>query len=104
MHKTITTLHCEIPDTLRERAGAVLDRLAAIAPRPHDAAVVFDVAHGHPSVELRIHLSKGEVTVARAEAVDHRTALDRAEAKLRRQLERAAGRPLRKRAPEADRV
>jgi ribosomal subunit interface protein len=103
MRKTITILHCEIPDALRERADAVLDRLAGFAPRPHDGTVIFDVAHGHPSAEIRLHLARSEVVVAAAEAEDHRTALDRAEEKLRPQLERAGDRPGRRR-PETDRV
>jgi ribosomal subunit interface protein len=103
MRKTITTRHVEIPDALRERADAVLDRLAGIARRPHDATVVFDVTHGQPSVEIRIHLARGELAMAAAQADDHRTALDRAEEKLRPQLERASIRPGRRRA-EPDRV
>ncbi|HJS48263.1 MAG TPA: HPF/RaiA family ribosome-associated protein [Gemmatimonadales bacterium] len=103
MRKTITIRHCEIPDALRERADAVLDRLAGIARRPHDATIVFDLAHGQPSVEIRIHLVRGEVVRAAAQADDHRTALDRAEEKLRPQLERASVPPGRRR-PETDRV
>ncbi len=103
MRKTITIRHCEIPDALRERADGILDRLAGIAPRPQDATVLFDVTHGKPSVELRIHLARGDLAMAAAQADDHRTALDRAEEKLRPQLERAGGRTTRRRA-ETDRV
>lgn len=103
MRKTITIRHCEIPDALRERADAILDRLAGLAPRPHDATVLFDMTHGQPSAEIRIHLARGELAMAAAQADDHRTALDRAEEKLRPQLERAAARPGRRRA-ETDRV
>ena len=44
------------------------------------------------TVEIRLHLAQGEVLVARGDAPDHRTALDRAEEKLRRQIERASER------------
>lgn len=104
MRKTITTRHCEIPDPLRERAELVLQRFADLAARPHDATLVFDVLHGRPTVEALMHLASGESLVASAEADDHRTALDRVEEKMRRQLDRAGKRPLRQRAAEADRV
>jgi ribosome-associated translation inhibitor RaiA len=42
------------------------------------------------------------VLVAKGEGADHRTALDRAEEKLRRQLERASARPRRSRPSEAE--
>lgn len=104
MRKTITTRHCDIPEALRDRAEAVLGRFEALAPRPTDAALVFDVLHGQASVEALVHASGGDQLVARAEADDHRTALDRVEAKMRRQLERVAKRPLAHRAPAPDRV
>ena len=55
-----------------------------------EATVVFDAdgptAHrGDPAARR-----PGEVLVATGEADDHRTALDRAEEKLRRQLEKTA--------------
>jgi ribosome-associated translation inhibitor RaiA len=42
-------------------------------------------------------VARGEVLVAKGEAEDHRTALDRAEEKLRRQVERATAHPRRSR-------
>jgi ribosome-associated translation inhibitor RaiA len=42
------------------------------------------------------------VLVARAEAEEHRTALDRAEDKLRKQLEKASARPRRARPSQAN--
>jgi ribosome-associated translation inhibitor RaiA len=87
MQTTITARHCEISDGLRERALAVVDRLGAIAPRAMESTVVFGSAGG-------------EILVARGEGTDHRTALDRAEERLRRQLERASTRPRRSRPSE----
>ncbi|MGH7674874.1 MAG: HPF/RaiA family ribosome-associated protein [Gemmatimonadales bacterium] len=90
MRITVTARHCEIPPTLRARARDVVDRLARIAARPHDAQVVFAADHGAPVVELRLHTARGTVHVGRADGPDHRTALDRATARVRRQLEKAA--------------
>jgi ribosomal subunit interface protein len=101
MQTTITTRHCEVPEPLRERALAVTARLGALASRPLEAAVTFDAEGLEQVVELRLHDSRGELFVATAAAADHRTALDRAEQKLRRQLEKANGRPRRSRSHPA---
>ena len=100
MQTTITARHCEIPDALRERALTVVERLGSIARRPIEATVVFDADGPGRIAELRLHVARGEVLVAKGEADDHRTALDRAEEKLRRQLERVA-QPRRSRSSQA---
>ena len=97
MQTTITARHCEIPEALRERARTVVERLGSLAHRPIETAVVFDTEAKQAPAELRLHASRGEVLVARGEADDHRTALDRAEEKLRRQLEKTAPRGRRSR-------
>jgi ribosomal subunit interface protein len=97
MQTTITARHCEIPDTLRERARTVVERLGTLAHRPIESAVVFDLEGKQATAELRLHASRGEVLVARGEADDHRTALDRAEEKLRRQLDKTSPRSRRSR-------
>lgn len=97
MLMTVTARHCEITDELRARAEQVLDRLDHHASRAVNGTVVFDMA-AHKTdtstftAELRLHLSRGDVLVAHGEATDHRTALDRAEDKLRHQLERGHSR------------
>ena len=101
MQTTITARHCEIPDTVRDRAVRVAERLGALASRPVDAAVIFQADGIGRVAELRLHDSRGELFVATAAAADHRTALDRAAAKLRRQLEKANGRPRRSRSRSA---
>ena len=88
MRITITARHCEIPDELRARARERLERLARIAPRPHDGRVVFVADHGRPTVEVRLHTGRGAVHVGTARGADHRTALDLAVAKVRRQLDK----------------
>jgi putative sigma-54 modulation protein len=102
MQTTITARHCEISDALRQRALTITERLGTFAPRPLEAAVVFDAEGLQQVAELRLHVSAGEVLVARGEAPDHRTALDRAEEKLRRQLERLNGRPRRSRPSKSE--
>ena len=100
MQTTITARHCEINDALRERARAVVERLSTLAHRPMESTVVFDTDGGQATAELRLHAARGELLVARGEADDHRTALDRAEEKLRRQLDKASPRSRRSRDAE----
>jgi ribosomal subunit interface protein len=102
MQTTITARHTEISEALRERALTVVERLGSIATRPIEATVVFDTEGLQQTVELRLHVPRGEVLVAKAEADDHRTALDRAEDKLRKQVEKASARPRRSRTSQAE--
>jgi ribosomal subunit interface protein len=102
MQTTITARHCEISDALRERALTVLERLGNIASRPMEASVVFDAEGTQQTAELRLHVARGEVLVAKGEADDHRTALDRAEDKIRRQVEKASAYPRRSRPSQAN--
>ncbi|MBI3982484.1 MAG: ribosome-associated translation inhibitor RaiA [Gemmatimonadetes bacterium] len=92
MQTTITARHCEVPDTLRKAAEQVVDRVARVARRPHRAQVVFDAEHNRKIVELHVSLPRGQVCVASAEATNFRTALDRAAARLRQQMQKLAGR------------
>lgn len=97
MRPTITARHCEIAEALRERAISVVERLGNLARRPMESTVVFDADGIEQTAEIRLHVARGEVLIARAGGADHRTALDRAEEKLRRQIERASDRPRRAR-------
>lgn len=92
METTITARHCEISDELRARAGTVAERIGTVATRPMEATVVFDTEGVDCIAELRLHVAHGEVLVARAAAPDHRSALDQAEDRLKRQASRASGR------------
>lgn len=87
MQISITARHCEISDELRARAEAVLKRLATLVTRPVDGTVVFDLSAGRSTAEIRL-TGRGGASVASGEEKDHRTALDRAEDKIRRQLEK----------------
>lgn len=88
MQTTITARHCDIPDELRARARERLDRLGKVAARPQDGQVLFAEDHGQAVVEIRLRAPRGQVFVARASASDHRSALDRAAARVRRQLDK----------------
>jgi ribosomal subunit interface protein len=100
MQPTITARHCEISDALRDRAVSVVERLGTLASRPMESTVVFDTDGIELTVEIRLHLARGEVLVAWGDGSDHRTALDRAEEKLRRQIERASEHPRRSRSAQ----
>lgn len=102
MQSTITARHCEVSDPLRARAVSVVERLGNLASEAMEMTVVFDSEGIRQTVELRLHLAGGEVLVASGEEADHRTALDRAEEKLRRQVERASHRTRRTRSKPAD--
>jgi ribosomal subunit interface protein len=101
MQTTITARHCEVSDPLRNRAITVVERLGSLASRAMEMTVVFDTEGSRQAVELRLHVGRGDILVASAEGPDHRTALDRAEEKLRRQVERASERPRRTRSKQA---
>ncbi len=95
MQVTITSRHEEVPAALRERAETVLARLAKLTHRPTRGQVEFDLQHQRATAVLRLHAAQNAVFVASADAPDHRTALDRAAAKIRRQVDKQPGRPRR---------
>jgi ribosome-associated translation inhibitor RaiA len=101
MQITVTARHCEIEAALEARARSVAERVAALAVRPTECTVVFDVDGVSQVAELRLRDARGESFIGKAEAENHRTALDRAEEKLRRQLQDASGRARRTRRAEA---
>lgn len=92
METIITARHCEISDALRERASTIVERLEALAPREVAATVVFDMQGAAATAEVRLHVASGDLLVASGDGPDHRTALDRAEERMKRQVTRASGR------------
>jgi ribosome-associated translation inhibitor RaiA len=90
---TITARHCDISEDLRARAR--LQRLGQVASRPHHLQLIFGAEHGRPNAELRLHTNRRHVHFAAADGPDHRSALDRVVAKVRRQLDKAPVRPAR---------
>lgn len=95
MRTTVSARHCTITDDLRERAKRIVARLAERTPFGQEATVVFDAESLAHTVEIRFRLSGGDVLVATGGGADHRTALDQAERRLRRQLSRPGAKPRR---------
>jgi ribosomal subunit interface protein len=93
MQTMITARHGDIPDDLRARTELVLSRLVKRAVRPTSAHVTFDSGRTGASAEIVLNAARNAVYVARADADDHRTALDRVAAKVQRQLMKKNGRP-----------
>ena len=89
MQSSFAARHCEVADDLKLRAHDVMDRLAQYPPHAIEGGVVFDVTPEGHQVELKLHIPGGRWLVATAVEIDHRTALDRAEEKLKKQLDRA---------------
>src|SRR2546429_7971511 len=84
MRITVTARHCEIPDELRARARERLERLARIAPRPHDGGIVFVADNGRPTLEVRLHTLRGTGLVGTARGPDPRRAPGQTAAQGRR--------------------
>jgi len=96
MRTTITARHGDIPEDLRARAGVLVERLALRATRPTSARVTFVIERSRADAEIVLSAARGVTFVARAEADDARTALDRVAAKLQRQLDKTNDRPARR--------
>ncbi len=92
MYTVITARHCAISDDLRRRTQSVIDHLTPASGDVIDAAVVFDTTGSACTAELRMHLAHEDLVVAHGSALDHRSALDLAEVRIRRQLTRLCGR------------
>lgn len=88
MNATVTCRHCEIGEELRDRAVAIIQRLGHLSPHVLEGAVIFD-SQPVNTVELKLHVRQGHILVSEASDGDFRTALDRAEEKIKKQVERA---------------
>src|SRR2546427_11944356 len=106
MRITITARHTEIDDDLRAHTRELVEKVVKLARRPHHAKVVFTEDHGEAAVEIAVHVPRGRIHVAKSQAADHRSALDAAIARVKRQLldgkvtSRARRTARRSRAPE----
>src|SRR4051812_21412873 len=86
MRITITARHTEIDDDLRAQTRALVEKVVKLARRPQHAQVIFTEDHGEAEVEITVHVPRGHVLVAKSQAGDHRSALDAAIARVKRQL------------------
>ena len=93
MRTTISARHVAVDDALRLRTERVLERLGHFASRAVEATAVFDTIGGQPAAELRLNCAGKPTLVSIAAADAHRSALDKAEARMKRQLTRVATRP-----------
>ena len=73
-------------DQVNRVAQDLVEKVAKHARRPHHAQVTFSDDHGEAAVEIEVHVPRGKIHVAKAEAPDHRSALDAAIARMKRQL------------------
>jgi ribosomal subunit interface protein len=103
MKTTISVRHTEIADDLRARAEAVMEKVGQLSPHALDSTVIFDQSPSAHIVEIRVHVRRGQILVGQAEEADHRTALDRAEDKVRRQIVDRNGTDARRRSGRASR-
>lgn len=104
MRITITARHTEIDDDLRGHAKALVEKVVKLVRRPHHAQVIFTEEHGETGVEIEVHVPRGRTYVATSQAADHRSALDGAIARIKRQVldEKETRRP--RRAPRRSKV
>jgi len=86
MRITITARHVEIDDDLRALAKELVEKVVKLVRRPHHAQVIFTEDHGEAGVEIEVHVPRGRVHVGKSLAPDHRTALDAAIARVKRQV------------------
>jgi ribosomal subunit interface protein len=86
MRVTITARHTEIDDDLRGHTKELVEKVAKLVRRPHHAQVIFTEDHGEAEVEIEVHAPRGRVYIAKSQATDHRSALDAAIARVKRQL------------------
>jgi ribosome-associated translation inhibitor RaiA len=86
MRLTITARHTEIDDALRAQTRELVHKALKVAHRPQRAQVTFSEDHGEVEAEIEVHVPRGRTHVAKAAAADHRSALDAAIARMKRQL------------------
>ena len=86
MRITITARHTEIDDDVRAHTKELVEKVAKLARRPHHAQVIFTEDHGEAAVEIAVHVPRGRIHVAKSHGTDHRSALDAAIARIKRQL------------------
>jgi ribosomal subunit interface protein len=103
MRITVTARHVEIDAALRAHAKELVEKLVKLVRRPHHAQVSFGEDHGERTAEVALHVPRGRIHVGKGLAADHRSALDLAIGRVKRQIldEKAVPRPRRTRASKA---
>lgn len=86
MRITITARHTEVDGDLRALTRELVEKVVKLVRRPHHAQVIFTDDHGEAGVEIEVHVPRGRIHIAKSSAADHRSALDGAIARIKRQL------------------
>lgn len=76
MRVQIAARHCEVPDTIVERAEEQLGKLSKYEPKLSGAEVTFEVEKHLKRVEAILRIDRGEPVVAGGEGTEFREAVD----------------------------
>jgi ribosomal subunit interface protein len=88
MRVQITARRCEIPDALRARTEAVVQKLSKYDARVSAAEIVFEEERHNKKAEGVLSVDRDEAVVASAEAADFPAALDQLVDRLAKILRR----------------
>jgi ribosomal subunit interface protein len=84
----IAARHCDVPESVRKRIDEQITRLAKYDPRLSAAEVVFEEERHVRRVEAILSIDRGGVVIARAEAGEFQTAVDKVVDRLGRIVKR----------------
>jgi ribosomal subunit interface protein len=84
----IAARHCEIPDSVRKRTEEQVTRVAKYDRRISAAELVFEEERHNRKVEAILYVDRSEPVIARAEASDFQTAVDKVVDRLTRIVKR----------------
>jgi ribosomal subunit interface protein len=88
MDITITARSCTIPDSVRERAEARVDRLHRYEPRMSGGNVIFEEEGLERRVEIRATVDGAPTQVAEGDGESFAAALDKALDRMARRLKK----------------
>lgn len=89
MRVQITARHCDISDTIRDRAHELVEKLGRFDPRVSGADLVFEEEKRSKKVEAILSLDRADRIVASGDADEWPAALDQLFDRLSRQVRRA---------------
>ncbi len=91
MRLQITARHCDVSDTIRARAGELMERVARFDRRVSGVELVFEENRRSHDVEAIVSRDRVEPIVARASAPDWLPALDALFDRVSKQVRRGRG-------------
>lgn len=101
MDVTITTRHCSVPESIRNQTVSRLGRTLRLNPAALGATANFSAEGASRRIEIRVPLKGAPPLIGHGEGATFRTALDRAVARIARQLKRRNDRHRNRRAAPA---